>query len=291
MDSRSRRSCRWRATVGAALLGLFLVATAASGQGMQGRGGSDGRNFNPAVFPPAAHPYGFSYADWQRRDWQLTFGIAFDPEACAFPHDSQVMRLNVSIGSPVVFAGTIPPATSLLIPVLTSAALCPADCGPGLPAPNGTVEELAAYVKAQADLVTVLEVEIDGQPLQNLFAYRFVTGEFSGTAVPGNLFDPFVLGPYGPAVAEGYYVMLHPLPAGEHVIHVLGIMGDPLEPIFVTDTTSFIIVAPTVRVVPRQVNPQRERRSRGERSCSSTGAVLPASRAQRRRGCRRCGVR
>jgi hypothetical protein len=45
------------------------------------------------------------------------------------------------------------------------------------------------------------------------------------TMPDGNVFG-IAAGTYGPMVTDGYYLMLTPLPAGEHTIHFTAGLGD-----------------------------------------------------------------
>ena len=230
----NRQHLHRRIAMGTLILGLsaLVPGTGTQADDLIGHGGRGGYQ-NPLAFPAGALPYGASLAEWQALDWQSYMAKPYDPEACVlgpvgrFGSTHDVLHLNVSLGTPVEYTCTIPTGMALLVPVVTTMYLCPLTCGPGTIAPNGTVEELDAAANADIDLVSRLEVEIDGRLLPGLFGYRTTSPAFSGEAVPGNVLDPLVVGPYGPAVAAGYYVMLPPLPAGDHVIRVLGVLGDP----------------------------------------------------------------
>jgi len=108
-------------------------------------------------------------------------------------------------------------------------------------AAEGTEEEERATVNAFIDGVSVLECSVDGVPLQDLFRYRAESpeGGFVLTVPPGSLFTEFGAPPgdYAPAVSDGYWIMLAPLPVGEHVIHFRGVVGDPAAPDFETEVT------------------------------------------------------
>ena len=67
-----------------------------------------------------------------------------------------------------------------------------------------------------------LACEIDGQPVANVKDYRCQTpaGEAYMITLPDNNLWGIPAGTYGPAVDDGYYLMLAPLSAGQHVIHI-----------------------------------------------------------------------
>jgi hypothetical protein len=76
--------------------------------------------------------------------------------------------------------------------------------------------------------MTVMHLTIDGQPIDDLSAYRAATPLFTLWLPKGN--DLGTDKPVADAVADGYQVMLSPLPAGDHVV-VIAIPGlQPGEP-------------------------------------------------------------
>jgi hypothetical protein len=204
----------------------------------------------PHVFPPDASPYGRTYGEWTAIYVQALFGIVWDPASCNFGSFDRVMLLQSTAGGAGEFECEAPVGTAFLMPVITAFFLCPHECGPGTPVPNGTVEELRAAADAAADLVAVVECEVDGRPVQNPLSFRFQSPVFAGEIVAGSLFNVlvpeiYVPGPFGPAVVDGYWVMVSPLPVGEHVIHFRGVAEDPPgNPVFETESTHHITVVP-----------------------------------------------
>ena len=73
-----------------------------------------------------------------------------------------------------------------------------------------------------------LACEIDGQPVEHLKHYRCQTpaGEAYDMTLPDNNLWGIPAGTYGPAVDDGYYLMLAPLSAGRHVIHIVADDGN-----------------------------------------------------------------
>jgi hypothetical protein len=148
----------------------------------------------------------------------------------------------------------MPAGSSFLWPVVTAFFLCPTDCGPDGAAPNGTPEEIRAAaegaINSLPELGYILECEIDGVPLSNIESYRAQSPVFYGEIVEGCIFNAvapefFPPGPYGPAVSDGFWVMVPPLPVGEHVIHFRAVIGtNEPEPLFETESTHYITVVP-----------------------------------------------
>jgi len=100
---------------------------------------------------------------------------------------------------------------------------------------------LAEGAAAVIDLVSNLQIEVDGVPLSNVSDYRLGTQLFHFTSHPSLIaIDPCVTGTPQPAVVNGYFLMFTPFSVGEHVLRIsLDFAGSPLPP-----TTNFITVAP-----------------------------------------------
>lgn len=84
-------------------------------------------------------------------------------------------------------------------------------------------EQVRCNANDDVDPTDVLQCEIDGVPLQDLFSYRAETpeGGFTFSIPEGSILDQsdFEPGDRYPAVADGYWILLPPLPKGEHEIH------------------------------------------------------------------------
>jgi hypothetical protein len=93
--------------------------------------------------------------------------------------------------------------------------------------PPLSVEQLRALCKRQVDKVNINNyvVTIDGQRLAGLDKLRFVTDVFAVTVPEDNIYDymgvPWPAGVVFPVIADGYYVMLAPLPPGDHTLRVV----------------------------------------------------------------------
>jgi len=189
---------------------------------------------NPHVKPPNAQTEGMNNAEWSARWWQA---IAATPvgdfqSACEIERVGKVALFLASGGAPVTFDCSVESGVSMFLPVFTAALWCPSDCGPGTAAPTGTFDEMDGLIRGLLDAVdpdSQFSVEIDGKDVRDLGDYRAHAPEFSGYVDPDGLLG--VLGPQaiGPAAAGGYWLMVKPLPPGEHVIHIyadmLGLLG------------------------------------------------------------------
>jgi hypothetical protein len=110
-------------------------------------------------------------------------------------------------GSAVERTCTVPPDRQIFFPVLNVATI--AD-------PGETEESLLAQAHAYLDAVLAdpdfsMIVTVDGTQLQDASIVRADAGLFTGTS-------PLLHGKYT-AVADGFWVTLPPLSAGEHTIH------------------------------------------------------------------------
>ena len=68
-------------------------------------------------------------------------------------------------------------------------------------------------------------VTVDGVPINDLQAYRVTSGEFNMTFPVNNAVG--VTPGDTQAVSDGLWLMLKPLSAGNHVIHIKGSIFDP----------------------------------------------------------------
>jgi hypothetical protein len=205
-------------------------------------------NPNPGVLPPNSHPQGLTYGEWSARWWQYAVSVPGVPGQDVFNHcpaepSGHVWFLEGTMTAvpPPTRSCTVPSGTMILFPIINAEwSVVEAQANGGacfIPAiPSGTSEPaLRACAKAAMDLVTVVEADVDGVPLQGLTPpsspYRVQSPLFTFTAVPGNLFVP--AGP-SQSVSDGYWIMLTPLSKGTHIVHFHG--EAPSLP-FTIDTT------------------------------------------------------
>lgn len=76
----------------------------------------------------------------------------------------------------------------------------------------------------------VVEATVDGVKLKDLENYRTQSGIFNSTQVENNIYDV----PVGTfrALADGYFVFLEPLSAGNHTVNLKVSVLNPIEPTF-----------------------------------------------------------
>jgi hypothetical protein len=194
------------------------------------------------VLPPTPHPYGQSYSDWAADWWQwaLSQPAATNPltdltgAQCANEQSGRVWFLAGTItGETVMRTCTVRTGTALLFPVVNAFACV----DPGGPDPGeAALRESVAYVRS----ATGLTATIDGATVPNVRAYYEESPIFSVTLPRDNIFGA-PGGVYGPCVDAGYYLVVHPLPPGQHTIHFTGTVKTGTPPAeFTVDVTYHI---------------------------------------------------
>lgn len=105
--------------------------------------------------------------------------------------------------------------------------------------PGETEAQAHEVIRGHIDAVDVstLSVEVNGVPVRDLGGHRAHSGTFPVTFPPDNLFGA-PAGLYPIAAADGYYVMLAPLPPGTHTLHISGVLPNGT----VLDVTYTLIV-------------------------------------------------
>lgn len=173
--------------------------------------------------------------------WQFVLSFPFPDspvndatgERCQLGQQGHTWYLYGTFGGPpVVRECTIPTNKRLLIPVYNSI---------NVGFPGDTISLLRQQLADQINNVDVLSVTVDDTPVKDIV--RLKSGVFEVALQEDNLFDlflPVAAGIYGPAVTDGYWVRLTPLPAGDHEIRILGGIGSP----FVDVTYHLHVVAP-----------------------------------------------
>jgi len=183
--------------------------------------------FNPRVLPPVAHPFGKTYGEWSASWWQWALaGIAdenpvLDPTGanCGFGQSGRVWFLAGTFGGAAERDCTVPIGKALFFPVVNTAFIATE--------PGETAELAHETVGAEIDAVdtSLLFATVDGVSVTGLANYRAPSPTFSVTFAEDNVFG-LPPGVYGPAAADGFYLMLAPLQRGPHTLHFGGELGD-----------------------------------------------------------------
>lgn len=189
--------------------------------------GHEGKAKGPHIYPPQSRPFGKSYSEWHAAFWQ--WALARPLEGHPFV-DSPEFDFSAGQSGKVWFVGapdgpltrkaTIPEDTALFITVRdveTSTLELPPFFG-------ATEIEQRANSRWFADHIVDLFCVIDGEPVENLRAYRFESPQFEFTAPTPWIFgDPENnIGGTGTGVGDGYFVMVDRFSKGKHTIHYGG---------------------------------------------------------------------
>jgi hypothetical protein len=231
---------------------LALLVAAASPARADG-----GSNPQSLVFPSQAHPYGASYQEWAARYWQRTLSLPVDAASYAAPlsdgQSGEVWLLASPLGVPPsdTFPFSIPEGKALLISPLTfwaDNANCPSFT-------DFTVDELRAQVSGEWSQVSAASFTIDGVTIPGLSnpqdsPYVFDSTVFSYTLPDHDTYPTVLFGAtciangatIDGAVAKGVFLMVKPLPVGQHLIHMSAVFGPASSPFLVTDITFVITV-------------------------------------------------
>ena len=181
----------------------------------------------PKVVPPTSMKYG-GYAELSAAEvkWALEFPLAGHPAI-----DSPDFDISAGQTGDIWFLGgpfgtvertcTIPENKALFITLANAevSSLEPPESGF-----HGDTEaeqrELAKYY-ADHIVTTSLRCTVDGEPVKDLERYRVSSPQFEFTAPTPWIFGE--TGGYGTSVGDGYYVLIEPLPIGQHTIHFEGL--------------------------------------------------------------------
>jgi len=221
--SRDRKHYLRNVITAPALVLVLMMPTST----IQARLGSD--LDNPGIFPPDSSVYGHSYGEWAVRWWQWALSI---PEAENPVLDTTGQFCDVGQSGPVWFLGgtfgnslertcTIPADKVIFMPVhqwIFGSGVF--DCEPTNPGVRCDVPTLQASAAAATTSAEVVEAWIDGVPVNNIRDYRGISPGPFGIRLPKGAVFGLPKGVYYPQVADGYWLLLEPLPAGGHTIQV-----------------------------------------------------------------------
>jgi hypothetical protein len=206
-----------------------------------------GADLGELVLPPDAPAYGLTYEAWTARfaQWAHSLPLAIHPAAdptgalCGLGQAGPVFFLVQAGGQDAVERTcTVPAGTALLLPLLS------ASCTTVEPPPFHGRDEAALRACTEAWFATAVELTavVDGETIPDLERYRVQPDLFAVALPAGNMLgvEPTVT----QGVVEGYWLLLAPLPVGEHELRFGGSLPDSD---FSTEVTYHLTVAePTV---------------------------------------------
>jgi hypothetical protein len=165
------------------ILGAALLAATLAAGGFNSALADPGRGNagNPGILPPQSHPYGKSYGEWVVDWWQWVLNIPADRNPLAdetgeFAGEGQqgpVWFVAGTFGNDVERTYTVPAGKALFVPVFVWIFGAGAfDCDPSNPGVPCVVGDLEALAAANTEAADVLEVFIDGVPVNNIRRYQ-----------------------------------------------------------------------------------------------------------------------
>ena len=186
---------------------------------------------NPGVVGVKRQVLGKTYAEWSAAWWRWVLRTPFETGG---PFDSgtvdcvdkQPSRKVLFLTAPFNTSGSVQrtckqplvPGTDIFFPLLT------VECSDVEEAPfhGDTPAERRACVHQSLFNMADLHAKVDGQAITHLRHYDITSGDFGFTAVPGNPGIAVAVVTRGNSTSRGIWLMLKPLPRGEHTIRFGG---------------------------------------------------------------------
>jgi hypothetical protein len=208
-------------------------------------------SFTPAaaeVIPVDAVIFGKTYGEWGGEwwNWALYEPFATNPIADETGEDGHLNQagpvwfLAGTWGGTAVREVIIPEGKTLFFPLVNSVMAVPDDAA--------TEAEVRALAKASIDPASLLYATVDGAQLLGLFSLRAESppGGYVQHVPPGSVLTEWGYPPGDryPAVADGYWVALEPLPLGDHEIYFTAAVGNPKAPDLELEVTYTLHVIP-----------------------------------------------
>lgn len=226
----------------ASIIGVFFTSTIISNPLAQAQSNVSP---NTLVFPVDSKPYGKSYAEWSAIWWQWLLSIPKDKspagdltgENCGRNQQGPIWFLAGTFGGAVERACTIPSGKAIMFSPINS------ECSYAEYPDEKTETDLLECAKTFQDQTTSAQVTINGTVIENLDGFRIQSPPFNVTFPENNVFG--ISPGQTQAVSDGLWIILKPLPPGEHRI---GFKGSSIDftagatNTFVSDATYNVIV-------------------------------------------------
>ena len=243
-----------RLAVVAVILGLAVLALAV--QYIPKVFAHDDDRERGKIFDRDSVVYGRTYSEWNAawQQWADSIPTAkhplFDNGDCSVGQSGPVWFLGgkfVAVGGTASFDNivrdcNVPAGKALYVAIYNSEDSVLEETSFGHFTQIG---ELRAITASEMDAVTDLAMQVDGENIRNIKErFRVQSSAFGFTLPADNFFTAigegtFKAGTYFPSVDDGYYVMVAPLPIGQHTIHFHGTAGP-----YLLDVTYHINVNP-----------------------------------------------
>jgi len=175
---------------------------------------------SPQQLVAKVQTFGATYGEFSARWWQwlLSIPAAINPNLdatganCAqgqTDNEDDVWFLSGTFGGSATRTCTIPAGKPIFFPLINVVAFKPTS--------GETLLDLRRQAAAFINTVSALECTIDNIALTNLSAFRVHSPSFSVNPPPGGLLPTSAT---DPMVSDGYWLLLSPLPAGQHLIRI-----------------------------------------------------------------------
>jgi hypothetical protein len=204
------------------------------------------KNPNPGVIPIQGQYAGLSYGEWSAQWWQWFWANstptspALDDTGAnaAAGQSGPVWFLTWHLTNPTTVRDvTVPAGKALLFTATNHDSLF------DLP-PTASLDERREAAEDIFQWITFTAAEVDGVPIKALTSYKAVSPPYNVTLPPGNIFGA-PPGPYGPTFSAGYYILLTPLPPGQHTIRFyFKFFWPPAGQVLSLDNTYHLTVLP-----------------------------------------------
>lgn len=176
------------------------------------------------IYPPESIPYGLTYAQHAENFWKWLLPMPADNSPMEDPtgakckndqadSNSSVFYLSHNSGGRSDRTCEVPAGKGLLIPVMNFEQSDKEN-------PGASVQDLDSITKKDQDSVNNLYLNIDGKEYRSkdLLKYRTHTGVFDVVFPDNGIYGVMKGGP-SKVVADGFYILTEPLPAGNHTVH------------------------------------------------------------------------
>jgi hypothetical protein len=226
METVMKRNAFLRWSVLSVTAAVLALSGAALAHEPKAKGGPPGTVARPDL-PAYGTTYGELAGAWW--NWALAGPTAenpvLDPDGryCALRQSGRIWFLAGNFGgafgepNPTFRTCTVPAGKALFFPLFNSLYWYPED--------GNSVEEVRPKAIDGVEPATSLSVTIDGVLVADPFAYRAASprGGFEFNVAPGSIVETdfgYAPGPRFPAVADGYWMLVHPLSPGHHTLRI-----------------------------------------------------------------------
>ncbi len=207
-------------------LGIMIILSSTTFLGMF----VNADNLNPGLYSKDSKPFGISYGDWLGKYFQWFVGIPADinprehytPESCSIAQSGPVWFLTDILKGSEERTCTIPSDKAILIPVLTGVSWD--DKSDLIPKTDQDVISGATAGNEYG----VISATLDGRTIQDLNSYRAQSSWFNITVPENNVFNNKP-GFWEKAIADGFFLLMEPLPPGNHTLHYTVSVLNPIE--------------------------------------------------------------